>query len=81
MNRKQLPKSFFLLIAVFSLFSFLFVNLHSGFAKSQVCPNVKIEQAKMEDSDDSKATNIPIPDITVIERLWRLAQKVVETAS
>ena len=80
MKRKQLPKSLFLLIAVFSVSSFLFVNVHASNAKSDLCCAAKLEQPKMEESENGKSREIAVPDVTVLGRLLELAQKFIDIA-
>ncbi len=80
MKRKQLPKSPFLLIAVFSLSSFVFVNLHANLSNIGVCSETKMEQPKMEECENGKSREIPVPDVTVVGRLLALAQKLIEVA-
>ncbi|MBK7936948.1 MAG: hypothetical protein IPJ82_07540 [Lewinellaceae bacterium] len=81
MKRKQLPKSLFLLIAVFSISSFLFVNVHANVANAGLCCATKLEQPKMEESENGKARELPVPDMTVLGRLLELAQKFIDVAS
>ncbi len=81
MKRKQLPKSLFLLIAVFSFSSFVFVNLHANRNDENACSQTKLEQPKMEECDNGKSREIPVPDVTMLGRLLDLAQKLIEVAS
>ncbi len=80
MKRKQLPKSPFLLIAVFSLSSFVFVNLHASFSNIGVCDKAKQEQSKLEECENGKSREIPLPDVTALGRILALAQKLLEVA-
>ncbi len=76
MKRKLLPKSFFLTAVVFSLCSFVFVNLHAGLTMpEQVCPKSKMEQPQLKESDDTEAQDIKVPDVTVVGRVIELVQK------
>ena len=81
MKRKQLPKSLFFLIAVFSLSSFLFVNVHANISNAGLCCETKLEQPKIEESENGKSTEIPVPDVTVLGRLLELAQKFITVVS
>lgn len=80
MKRKQLPKSLFLSLALFSLFSFAFVNLQPH-ADAQSCQSVKPGQTQIEECEESKAREIPIPDLTVVGRLLELAEKFFQVSN
>ncbi len=80
MKRKQLPQSLFPVIILFSLSSFLFVNLHANRAIMPTCVKSTLEQPKIEESDCSDTREIPVPDITVVGRLLEIAGRLIEVA-
>ena len=73
MKNTLLPSKFLLLaIIFFSLFAFLAVNVHARFAG--VAATVQTEmQAKMETGEPPAQANLPLPSLTVVERVLEIA--------
>lgn len=71
MKRKQLPRSFFFAVSLFSLFAFTFVNasvVSDSCESSQPSLVLKVQQISGEDA--AKIT----PEITVVGHLFKLAR-------
>ena len=82
MKRKSLPKSLFLFAIIFSLTSFVFVNVHANLTLSQqTCMQTMMGQTKVQDCDDAEARDVKIPDVAVLGRLLELAQKFLPVAN
>ena len=82
MKRKSLPKSLFLIAAVFSLTAFIFVNVHANLTVvQQGCTQTKMEQPQVKECDDTEDQDVKIPDVTVLSRLFELAQKFLPVAN
>jgi hypothetical protein len=82
MKRKSLPKSLFLIAAIFSLTAFIFVNVHANLTiPQQGCTKANMEQPQLKDCDDTEDQNVKIPDVTVLGRLLELAQKFLPVAN
>jgi len=78
MEQKHLPKSLFLTIAIFSLFAFIAVNLHASMtAPAQSNLKKELLQTKVEDEAEQEDRNLAIPDVTVLGRLFELAQRLL----
>ena len=77
MIQQRLPKSLFLPIAIFSFFAFAAVNLHASLsAPAQSASQKELLQQKVEDAADQPTDrNLNIPDVTVLGRLFELAQR------
>ncbi len=78
MKQEKLPKSLFLTIAIFSLFAFVAVNLHASLA-TPVQGHVKQElpQPRVEETAEQTNRGLAIPDVTVLGRLFDLAQRLL----
>jgi hypothetical protein len=83
MKRKILPKSLLLTAVIFSLSSFVFVNLHANMtASKQSCSLFTLEQPQVKEcDDDSDAQDIKVPAVTVIGRVINLVQKFLPVAN
>ena len=82
MKRKSQPKSIFLIAAIFSLTSFIFVNVHANLTSPQgICSQTKIGQPQVKECDDSEEQDVQIPDVTVLGRVLELAQKFLPVAN
>lgn len=77
MTQQHLPKSLFLPIAIFSFFAFAAVNLHAKLSTPlQSVAQKELLQQKVEDATEQQADrDLNIPDITVLGRLFELAQR------
>lgn len=81
MKQSITPKSFLIIAAIVSGCCFLFVNIHAvwsnpaGIATSTELID-KDKQPAVE-QDDEDTANLPVPDVTVVERIFNLAQRLV----
>lgn len=76
MKQKPTFKSILLVASFFSIFAFVFVNWNSGISLENTQQKAKIVQTQLEDNDDDQS-NLPVPDVTVLGRLWEAAQKII----
>jgi hypothetical protein len=76
MKRKSLPKSLFVLAAVFSLTAFLFVNVHANLTiPQQICTQTTLDQPQVQECEEAENQEVKIPDISVLGRVIDLAQR------
>ncbi len=76
MTPQRLPKSIFFSIAIFSFFAFIAVNLHASLsAPPQLVSKKELLQQKVEDAADQRERKLNVPDVTVLGRLFDLAQR------
>jgi hypothetical protein len=80
MEKKQLPKSFYFIAAAFSLTAFLFVNLHAGLSIGNKLPGSELAQSKVEEGAPQKDYDVPVPDVTVLGKVFELAEKLLPLA-
>lgn len=82
MKRNSLPKSLFLFAAVFSLSAFVFVNVHANLTiPRQMHAPASLEQAQVKEGDDTEEQDVKIPDVSVLGRVFELAQKFLPVAN
>ncbi|MEI6411777.1 MAG: hypothetical protein WCR52_20465 [Bacteroidota bacterium] len=80
MEKKQLPKSYYFIAAAFSLSAFLFVNIHAELNIGNSIPGSELAQPKVEDSSPQKDYDVPAPDVTVLGKVFELAEKLLPLA-
>jgi len=80
MEKKQLPKSFYFIAAAFSLSAFLLVNVHAGLTIGNNLTGSELAQSKVEDGGTQKDYDVPVPDVTVLGKLFELAEKLLPLA-
>lgn len=82
MKRKSLPKSLFLITAVFSLTACIFVNVHANLTiPQQGCSQLQMEQPQVKECEDADDQEVQIPDVTVLGRALELVQKFLPVAN
>lgn len=82
MKQHSLPKSLFLIAAIFSLTAFVFVNVHANLtSEKKECAAAIVEQPQVKECDETEDRDVPIPDITVLGRMLELAQKFLPVAN
>lgn len=77
MKDQRLPKSSLLLVTLFSLCAFVFVNLNAGTAKCQ--PNATgqcVPTQVVRDSEEAEKEGIKVPpSVAIVSRLIELGQR------
>ena len=81
MKSKISTKYFFVAIIALSLFSFLYVNLHAAYYSRQGADNspLKVVQPVMMEDENDQKRDIPVPDITILSRIYDIAQRYTRT--
>ncbi|MBL7803212.1 MAG: hypothetical protein JNL02_05715 [Saprospiraceae bacterium] len=79
MKQNITPKSFLLIAAIVSCCSFLFVNIHAVLT-TPVTTSAQIELPDQQnntavENDEEDARDIPLPDISLLERVVEVARK------
>ena len=74
MKQKLPPKYFLAGILALSLFSFLFVNLHSALSNRQGLKTPSNNTEVMVEEQDAEDRDVPVPDVTIISRAIELLQ-------
>ena len=78
MKQKPTFKSVLLVASFFSLLAFLFVNFHYNSGASHSFSPASLVQTQMvEDNDDTNGRKVSAPDVTILERLLEISQKLI----
>lgn len=79
MKREITFKSLFLSAALLSLLAFTFVNVRSNDCANNSFVSFGIAQSNIEDRETCDDTrDMQMPDVTVLGRLWDIAQRLME---
>ena len=77
MKQKPTFKTLLVVASIFSLFAFVFVNIHSSFVVQKPMLNTTFVQSQIEEDEESGG-KITVPDVTILGRLLDIAQKLVD---
>ncbi|MFN0034457.1 MAG: hypothetical protein ACKVUS_05270 [Saprospiraceae bacterium] len=81
MKRKHTFKSLLITASLLSLFAFAFVNLHANSALKGSVSKIERTQHEVESEEAGETREIPVPDVTVLGRLWEIAQRLLDRAN
>ena len=77
MKQKYTVKSLLVAASIFSLFAFLFVNIHSNSREKKGCvAKSELVQSKLE-AEEENDRKIVVPDVTILGRVLEIAQKLI----
>lgn len=77
MKQKPTFKSLLVVASVFSFFAFVFVNTHSYFGVEKPLMRTEFVPTQLEEEDEDSG-KLAVPDVTVLGRLWDIAQKLID---
>jgi hypothetical protein len=77
MKRKPTFKSLLVAFSILSLFAFVFVNATAAYGNKSASKNTELISTQIEDSE-KEAAEIPVPDVTLLGKLWEIAQKLMD---
>jgi hypothetical protein len=78
MKREFTFKSLLITASFLSLFAFAFVNLRSNAVGTQSLSNLGTISAQVESEEAEESQKMSVPDVTVLGRLWEIAQRFLE---
>lgn len=79
MKSKLHTKYFLAAVIALSLFSFAYVNLHAAYSNQAVrTEQLKTQQPVMLE-DENQNRDIPIPDISILSRIFDMVQKITRS--
>lgn len=81
MKRKLTFKSLFLSAAVCSFLAFAFVNIKAQSAPAQSFTKIELAQSQVEAEDAAESREIKVPNVSVLGRLWDIAQRLMDRAN
>ena len=74
MKRSITFKSILIGATVFSLFAFSFVNFRTNATDSQSFAKVELSQNQLDSEEAAESRKIAMPDLSVLGRVWEIAQ-------
>ncbi len=81
MKQEHTFKSLLVTASILSLFAFAFVNFRTNSTSVQPFSTIELAQNQVESEDESESTKIPVPDVSVLGRVWELAQRLLDKAN
>gem|GEM_PF-913464 len=81
MKREHTFKTLLVTASLLSLFAFAFVNLRTNSTLTQPFSKIEIAQNQVEDEAAGGSDKIPVPDVSVLGRVWEIAQRFLDRAN
>ena len=81
MKRNNTLKSLFLAASFLSLFAFAFVNLRANTSIAQSFSGIEMVQGQVDSEEVTDADKLPVPDVSVLSRVWEIAQRLLDRAN
>ncbi len=74
-------KSLLITASFLSLFAFAYVNLRPHSNLAQPFSKMAMAQNQVEGEDRGETREIPVPDVSVLGRVWEIAQRFLDKAN
>ena len=74
-------KSLLITVSLISLFAFAFVNLRTSSTLAQPFPKMEMAQNQVVGEDAEESRKIAVPDVSVLGRIWEIAQRFLDKAN
>lgn len=81
MKRTITFKSLLITASILSLFAFAFVNLRVTTGVSQPFASIQLPQNQIESEDAAQSQDMTVPNVTVLGRVWEIAQRLLDNAN
>jgi len=81
MKRSLTFKSLLITASLLSLFAFAFVNLRPNSMVAQPFSKIETTQSLVESEETSNSREIPVPNVSVLGRVWEIAQRFLDRAN
>ena len=81
MKRNLTFKSILLTASFLSLLAFAFVNLRVNSTLARPFSNLEMAQSQVESEDATASRKISVPDVSVLGRVWEIAQRFLSKAN
>ena len=78
MKQKPTFKSLLVVASIFSHFAFAVVTLHATLTVDKPVLNTGFAPAQIEENEEDNDRVLSVPDVTILGRLWEIAQKVID---
>jgi len=81
MKRSLTFKSLLISASLLSLFAFAFVNLRTNSTLAQPFSKIEMAQSQVESEEANESGKITVPDVSVLGRVWEIAQRLLDRAN
>ena len=81
MKQKFTFKSLLLTASVISFFAFAFVNLRTNASLIPPFSTIEMSQNQVESEETAESNKIPVPDVSVLGRIWGIAERLLSKAN
>ena len=81
MKRSLTFKSLLITASLLSLFAFAFVNLRPNSMVAQSFSKIETVQNQVESKEASDSREIPVPNVSVLGRVWEIAQRFLDRSN
>lgn len=81
MKRSLTFKSLLITASLISLFAFAFVNLRPNSMVAQSFSKIETVQNRVESKEASDSREIPVPNVSVLGRVWEIAQRFLDRSN
>lgn len=81
MKRSLTFKSLLTTVSLLSLFAFAFVNFRTNSTSAQPFSKIEMAQNQVENEEASGSGKISVPDVSVLGRVWEIAQRLLDRAN
>ncbi|MFN0175331.1 MAG: hypothetical protein ACKVU0_11830 [Saprospiraceae bacterium] len=78
MKRDHTFKKILVTASLVSLFAFAFVNLRAKTLSAQPVSKIEMAQNQVKGEDAGESDKISVPDLSVLGRVWEIAQRFLE---
>lgn len=80
MKRNHTSKSLLLAACIVSLCAFAFVNAQTSNPIANSFNQLELVKSKVECEDTTESSDLSVPDVTVLGRVWEIAQHFLQRA-
>jgi len=81
MKRKQTLRSLIVVATLISAVAFTFVNVQTGDNLDQQLQAINFKQEQVESDNMSESRKLIVPNVTVLGRLWEIAQRYLDKSN
>lgn len=78
MKREITFKTILITASFLSLLAFAFVNIQTNSVSAQPFSKIELAQEQVQSEAESQNNEIPVPNVTVLGRVWEIAQHLLD---
>jgi len=81
MKQARTFKSILVIVSFLSLLAFMFVNLHANSSLKHPFSTSIMPQNELQSEETADSGKIPVADLSVLGRVWEIAQRLLDKAN